>query len=142
MRAPDSTIIRARRLRRRLSPPEAQLWIRLRARGPGRPLFRRQHPIGPYILDFYCARARLAIEIDGGSHDMGDQPERDARRDAWLLERGIETIRVRVADLRQSFDETLDAIEHMAQARCERQAPSPAFGGPPPPLRGGGDAAR
>jgi very-short-patch-repair endonuclease len=133
MQAPDATIIKARRLRRTLSPPEAALWTRLRSRAPGRPVFRRQHPIGPYILDFYCAKARLAIEIDGESHDMGDQPERDARRDAWMLNQGIETIRIRASDLREAFDDTLDAIERTALDRCKRQAPSTAFGGPPPP---------
>jgi very-short-patch-repair endonuclease len=53
---------KARHLRRALSSPEARLWTRLRERAPGKPVFRRQHPIGPYVLEFYCARARLAIE--------------------------------------------------------------------------------
>ena len=67
MRAPPETIADARRLRRSLSPPEARLWGRLRARAPGTPVFRRQHPVGPYVLDFYCGKARLAVEIDGMS---------------------------------------------------------------------------
>ena len=74
VRAPTRTVRTARRLRRALSAPEARLWSRLRERAPGRPVFRRQHPIGPYVLDFYCAKARLAVEIDGASHDMGDRP--------------------------------------------------------------------
>jgi very-short-patch-repair endonuclease len=45
-------------------------------------VFRRQHPIGPYVLYFYCAKAKLAVEIDGASHDMGDRPHHDLRRDA------------------------------------------------------------
>jgi very-short-patch-repair endonuclease len=84
MRAPPDTIANARRLRRHLPPPEALLWSRLRARVPGMPIFRRQRPVGPYVLDFYCARARPAIEIDGGSHDFAEQADRDIRRDAWL----------------------------------------------------------
>jgi len=88
MRAPTKTIAKARRLRRSLTPPEARLWRCLKARASERPVFRRQHPIGPYVIDFYCATARLAIEIDGASHDMGDRPYRDARRDAWLSARG------------------------------------------------------
>lgn len=59
MRAPAQTMRLARQLRRKLSPPEARLWRVLRLRGPGLPVFRRQHPIGPYVLDFYCAKARL-----------------------------------------------------------------------------------
>ena len=89
MRAPSTTIANARRLRRALSPPEVWLWSRLRQRAPGLPTFRRQHPIGPYVLDFYCAKARLAIEIDGMSHDVGDRAERDLRRDARLEARGV-----------------------------------------------------
>jgi very-short-patch-repair endonuclease len=53
MRAPVKTIKSARRLRRKMSPPEVRLWSRLRKRAPRKPVFRRQHPIGPYILDFY-----------------------------------------------------------------------------------------
>jgi len=64
--------------------PEVILWTALRGGGPNHPAFRRQHPIGPYVLDFYCAKARLCVEVDGGSHSMGDQPRRDARRDAFL----------------------------------------------------------
>lgn len=89
MRAPKKVIGNAQRLRRAMSVPEARLWNRLRSRAPGKPIFRRQHPIGPYVLDFYCARARLAIEIDGISHDMGDRPQRDIRRDAWLKKQGV-----------------------------------------------------
>jgi very-short-patch-repair endonuclease len=64
----------------------------LRERAPGKPVFRRQHPIGPYVLDFYCATARLAIEIDGASHEFGDRPERDERRHVWLKQHGIAEI--------------------------------------------------
>jgi very-short-patch-repair endonuclease len=69
MRAPKRIISSARHLRRTLSSPEVQLWNRLRTRRPGQPVFRRQHPIGPYVLNFYCAKAHLAIEIDGLSHE-------------------------------------------------------------------------
>jgi very-short-patch-repair endonuclease len=57
-------------------------------RTPGT-VFRRQHPIGRYVLDFYCAEARLAVEIDGLSHDLGDWPQRDISRDAWLSAHGL-----------------------------------------------------
>jgi very-short-patch-repair endonuclease len=74
-----SRIGRARRLRRSMSPPEIALWQYLRARPAGLK-FRRQHPIGPYDLDFYCRSAGVAIEVDGDVYDMGENPERDARR--------------------------------------------------------------
>jgi very-short-patch-repair endonuclease len=114
MRAPKKTIGNARRLRRTLSVPEARLWSRLRTRMPGKPVFRRQHPIGPYVLDFYCAKARLAIEIDGASHDLGDRPQRDTRRDAWLEVRGVTVVRIAANEFKYRIDEAADAIVRMA----------------------------
>jgi very-short-patch-repair endonuclease len=114
MRAPKKTITSAQHLRRALSVPEARLWNRLRTRAPEKPVFRRQHPMGPYVLDFYCARAQLAVEIDGASHDMGDRPERDIRRDAWLAKRGVTVIRIPAKDLLRDVDEAADTIVRMA----------------------------
>jgi very-short-patch-repair endonuclease len=117
MRAPTKTLDNAQRLRRALSVPEARLWNRLRARAPGKPVFRRQHPIGPYVLDFYCAKARLAIEIDGMSHDMGDRPQRDMRRDAWLEKRGVTVVHIAANHLTEQIDEAADAIVRMAAGK-------------------------
>jgi very-short-patch-repair endonuclease len=117
MRAPKTTIGNARQLRRSLSVPEARLWSRLRERAPGKPVFRRQHPIGPYVLDFYCAKARLAIEIDGASHDMGDRPQRDIRRAAWLEARGVTVMRIAASELARGIDDAADAIIRMAADR-------------------------
>jgi very-short-patch-repair endonuclease len=136
MRAPKRTITAARRLRRALSVPEARLWSRLRERASGRPVFRRQHPIGPYVLDFYCAKARLAVEIDGASHDLGDRPQRDMRRDAWLGARGVTVVHVAASDIARGIDAAADAIVRMA---AEMTAPGPPHrpsGGPPPPQAG------
>ena len=117
MRAPTKTIDNAQRLRRTMSVPEARLWNKLRGREPGKPIFRRQHPIGPYILDFYCAKARLAIEIDGVSHDMGSRPQRDARRDAWLEKHDVTVMRIPASELTKQIDEAADAIVRMAAER-------------------------
>ena len=114
MRAPPQTIAHARRLRRALSPPEARLWNRLRERAPGLPTFRRQHPIGPYVLDFYCAKACLAVEIDGANHDMGGRPQYDIRRDACLQARGVTVLRIAAKELAPSIDEAADVIVRMA----------------------------
>ena len=94
--------------------PEVKLWNRLRARLPGQPVFRRQHPIGPYVLDFYCARANLAVEIDGISHTMGDRPQHDERRDAWLKKHGVTVVRIPAAELAHNVDEAADAIVRLA----------------------------
>jgi very-short-patch-repair endonuclease len=69
--------------------------------------------MGPYVLDFYCAKARLAVELDGVSHDMADRPERDMRRDAWLQKRGITVVHVPVSQLPQDIDIAADAIVRM-----------------------------
>ena len=148
MRAPTETIAKARRLRRNLSPPEARLWSRLRARLPGMPVFRRQHPIGPYVLDFYCAKARLAVEIDGMSHDLGDRPERDIRRDAWLRSQGVTVMRIAAGEAMAQIDEAVDGIVRMAAAMigaeaasASAEAPSTALRAVPLPRDAGEDVA-
>jgi very-short-patch-repair endonuclease len=75
----------AKRLRRAMTPPEIALWLALRRSDNGL-RFRRQQAAGDYVLDFYCAPAKLAIEVDGEVHERGDRPARDARRDRWLGE--------------------------------------------------------
>jgi very-short-patch-repair endonuclease len=81
-------------MRKALTPPELGLWLRLKNRQLGGFRFRRQHPVGPYILDFYCPEARLAVEIDGDSHGVEGATAHDARRDAWLLAQNIQTLRI------------------------------------------------
>ena len=85
---------RAKALRRTMSLPEVLLWKALKGGAIERLHFRKQHPIGPYILDFYCDAAKLAVEVDGASHGAGDRPDRDERRDAWLADQGIATLRL------------------------------------------------
>ena len=89
MRAPDKTFRRARELRRAMSLPEIVLWQALRKGRLAGLRFRRQHPIGPYILDFYCPSARLAVEVDGFAHDSAARVRHDDNRQAWLAQRGI-----------------------------------------------------
>ena len=89
MRASDNTFERARELRRQMSLPEIVLWQALRKARLGGLRFRRQHPIGPYILDFYCPAARLALEVDGFAHDSIAEAYRDERRQAWLAQQGV-----------------------------------------------------
>jgi len=66
------------------------------------------------VLDFYCAKARLAIEIDGLSHDIGDRPRRDAQRDAWLKEQGVTVKRVSAVEVMRNIDDAEDAIVRTA----------------------------
>ena len=115
MRAPSRTMQHAKVLRRELTPPEVVLWAHLRARRLHGLHFRKQHPAGPYVLDFYCSAARLAVEVDSEVHALGDRPERDARRDGWLAERGVSTLRVTAADIATNLEGVLDAIAAAAQ---------------------------
>jgi len=90
---PGATIGKARKLRRKLTLPEGLLWRELRKRPAGLK-FRKQHPAGPFVLDFVCLQARLAIEIDGEAHDRGRNPARDEARDEWLMNQGFRTLRI------------------------------------------------
>jgi methionyl-tRNA synthetase len=82
----------ARKLRGEQTDAENRLWTLIRDRRLGGAKFRRQHPIEPYVLDFYCHEAKLAIELDGGGH--ADQQARDLKRDSFIAAKGIETLRV------------------------------------------------
>jgi very-short-patch-repair endonuclease len=136
-RGSAQSVRRARRLRRELSLPEVLLWKALRRNASGLK-FRRQHPTGPYSLDFFCSDARLAIEVDGEAHERGDRPERDSARDAWLHEQGIETLRIPAAEVLGDLDAVVRGILAETQTRLPLHHPaSPA--GPPPPGKLGED---
>ena len=107
--------------------PEVQLWQHLRGAAPR---FRRQHPIGPYVLDFYCRTARLAVEVDGWSHVTGDHPARDERRDAWLVNQGLSVVRLQATDVMRDPGHVAEAL--LTHAR-ELAAPPPSASPPPPP---------
>ena len=121
---------RARKLRSEMPLPEVLLWRELRKR-PGGLKFRRQHPSGAYILDFYCADARLAIEVDGMVHGMGDNPDRDDARDRWFASAGIATLRIPASAILDDLAAALALIVSEARARLPLHHPA-APGGPPP----------
>ena len=129
LKGTNSAKARAKSLRRTPSLPETLLWQQLRSSGLG-VRFRRQHPAGPYILDFFCAPARLAVEVDGGAHDFGDRPQRDEQRDRWLAAQGVTVLRIPAADVFENLD---GALAHIIAA-LTGVAPSTAFSGPPPPI--------
>ena len=120
----------ARTLRRDMTLPEVLLWQRLRRSGTGHK-WRRQHAAGHYVLDFYCVRSALCVEIDGEAHSRGNQPTRDIDRDAWLARQGIETLRVPAVDVLTQLDEVVLAIAALATQREPLHHPA-ALDGPPP----------
>jgi len=127
---PDWQRMAARRLRRKMTDAERQLWQALRAkrfRGVG---FRRQAPLGPYVADFVCHALKLVIEVDGGQHSGS---ERDAARDAWMAREGYMVLRFWNNEVLGNLEGVLDRI-----GREIATAPSPQ----PSPTRGEGAASR
>jgi very-short-patch-repair endonuclease len=88
----------ARQQRRAMSPPEVKLWALLR-RSPGGVRFRRQHPIGPYVADFYCPAAKLVIEIDGLVHDFAGPARRGEARNDYMRKLGFNLVRIPAVDI-------------------------------------------
>ncbi|MCB0219596.1 MAG: endonuclease domain-containing protein [Chrysiogenetes bacterium] len=84
---------KARELRHHPTPQERKLWQYLRGRRLGGFRFRRQHPVGPYILDFYCCERRLAVELDSSQHSFPEHGERDSDRSQTLQAEGIRVLR-------------------------------------------------
>lgn len=123
----------ARRLRREMSLPEVLLWQQLRGK-PQSVKFRKQHPVGDFVLDFYCAAKRIAIEIDGIAHEMGDRPVRDAARDAWLTEQGVHVLRIPASEVLEDSQAVAEAIV----AYCADKPPPPAARAAATSPRGGG----
>lgn len=108
------TVCKARKLRRTMSKPEVLLWQLLRKKPLGIK-FRRQHPVGCYILGFYCPAVKLAIEIDGIAHDVGNHPAQDERRDLFLSGQGIAVIRIRAQDVFHEVEGVADQIVRYIQ---------------------------
>jgi very-short-patch-repair endonuclease len=94
-----------------LTPEESYLWNFLQRRQLLGRKFRRQHSVGPYILDFYCPAEKLAVELDGSTHDHEAAQDYDARRSAFLKELGIRTLRFQNSELRKNIEGVLIAIE-------------------------------
>jgi very-short-patch-repair endonuclease len=99
-------------MRRTATPAEGRLWQALRKYQLGGVKFRRQMPLGPFIADFYCPGARLAVEVDGISHI--DSPN-DATRDKWMTDQGIRVFRVSNFDVLSNLEGALIAIQQAVQ---------------------------
>ena len=96
----------ARRLRRDMTDAERKLWAALRNRQIENVKFRRQHPLGRYLLDFYAEDHRLVIELDGNQHTA----DGDAERTAWLVAQGCRVLRFWNHEVMKQFDDVMAAI--------------------------------
>ncbi|MGH9440710.1 MAG: endonuclease domain-containing protein [Thermoanaerobaculia bacterium] len=99
---------RIRGFRANPTTAETLLWQKLRNLRIDGARFRRQHPVGPYVLDFYCWKRKLGIEVDGLIHES--RLDQDAARDRYLLSRGVEILRFSNDDVLQSMDSVLNRI--------------------------------
>jgi very-short-patch-repair endonuclease len=109
---------RARRLRRDQTEAEARLWDALRAGRLDGWTWRRQATVGPFIVDFLCLEAAIAVELDGAIH--ADQVEYDARREAYLKRRGLQVLRFGNAQV----DDNLEGVAWTILSACRESDPS------------------
>ena len=124
--ATDEAFRLAKRERRSGNLPEVLIWRELRKR-PGGFKFRRQHPLSELVLDFACLERRVAIEIDGRAHEMGDHPERDARRDAYLRSRGVAVLRIPAAFVLKDLNAAILGIVQFCEERSPLHHPAEDF---------------
>ncbi|HWD67619.1 MAG TPA: endonuclease domain-containing protein, partial [Caulobacteraceae bacterium] len=122
-----------------MSLPEVILWQALRGERIASLRFRRQHPMGPYVADFYCPAARLVVEVDGQTHSHPDQASHDEARDRWMAAEGIRVLRVPAPYVLddEALWGVLCEIEEIAGTAA--MPPSPASPVLPPLRRGRSD---
>lgn len=116
-----SNIPLAKNLRKNMTPWERKLWYEYLRHYPIR--FQRQKAIDNYIADFYCAKARLIIELDGGGHYSPEQIEKDEQRTAVLQQLGLTVLRICNADLDHNFPGVCEIIDITVQQSLP-QSPS------------------
>ena len=97
-----------REMRKRQTPAEEFFWELVRDRRFCRLKFRRQHPLGSFVADFYCPELRLVVELDGGVHQ--NQKGRDQARDQAIYQRGVRVLRIKNADILEHPEEALENL--------------------------------
>ena len=108
--AEKSTFILAKQLRKNSTRAEKILWQLLRNRKLEGYKFRRKHPIGEYVADFYCHQSRLVIEFDGEVHDNEDQKKYDSETDEFMEGLGLKILRIKNEDLFNDQEKVMDLI--------------------------------
>lgn len=122
---PDRQLSFAKSLRRGMTDAERKLWLELRSHRLLGYKFKRQQPIGPYIVDFVCFAARLIVELDGGQHlDSAS----DAKRDAWLIENDFRVLRFWNDQVLKQTETVLETILGAVAKVPPLPNPSPARG--------------
>jgi very-short-patch-repair endonuclease len=124
----------AKQLRRTMTRAETLLWRYLKADHLEDLSFRRQAPMGPYIVDFVCHATRLVVEVDGESHDFPERLRVDQTRDAWLASRGYRTLRFTNDEVLKNLEGVLTVIRETANGGVHDAPPSLSL-----PRKGGGN---
>ena len=118
-----SSIPNARRLRRELTDAERKIWARLR-NNRLEVKFRRQVPFGKYILDFYCAKVKLCVELDGSQHYTDEGKRKDNSREQYLQERAVEVLRFSDIEALNNTIGVLQTIYEKVHERLQDETPS------------------
>jgi very-short-patch-repair endonuclease len=119
-------VARARKQRKQMSYPEVLLWQRLRKKVAGVG-FRKQHPMGPYVVDFCCIARRLVIEVDGETHATAAAIRHDRERERFIVENGYRIVRIPAADVLKDADAVAASIASLAALPLHQPS-----AGPPP----------
>lgn len=114
----------ARKLQRAMSYPEVLLWQRRRGGQTGTK-FRKGHPIGPYVVDFYAAANRLVVEVDGFAHEVGDRPKRDEIRTTFLETNGYRVFRIQALEILRDADAVATSIALLVEGPLHRPSDGP-----------------
>ena len=107
----NKSLLTRRELRNNSTPEEAVLWTQIKSRKIKGYKWRRQHPIGEYILDFYCPEAKLCIELDGAAHFSYSWAREDNIRTSFLNSKGIKVIRFENRLIWDNIDGVIEIIE-------------------------------
>jgi very-short-patch-repair endonuclease len=117
----EEIIKRARELRSNMTIAELKLWAEIKGEQLNGVKFRRQHPILPYIVDFYAPQLKLVVEVDGDTHD--EKKEYDARRDKFLKNKGYDVLRF----TNEAIHQDLEGVLEILRDYCARHGPPPSL---------------
>ncbi len=116
------TTARARAMRKAMTPPEARLWVGLKALRREGYHFRRQAPVRGYFLDFVCFSHRLILEVDGASHQADERAQKDRIRDAVFAQEGFRTLRFDNAMIRDNLGDVVEFVRRALEAHPTRSS--------------------
>ena len=117
MEKDNETLRRSQTLRKQMTKEERHLWYDFLKTYPVQ--FKRQYPIGPYFVDFYCFQAKMIVELDGSQHCEPEEIEYDQRRTAYIQQQGLEVMRISNRDVMTKFRPVCEYIDMAVQNRMK-----------------------